>query len=306
MIDWLSERFGLTAAEGRLVQTVAVILVVLLLRLVVVRVVHGRVSDPQVWFRTRKYVTYVTFAIVALVLVNIWLGGIGGALTYLGIVSAAVALALADVLENLAGWVYILLRRPFRVGDRVEILGHRGDVVDIRVFRFTLLELGNWVGGDQSTGRLVHIPNGQLFTEPLANYTEGFPFIWDEVPVLITFESDWELGEEVLLDAVRANAPDVTQRGFAEHIRRAARAYLIEQTSLEPAVYVSVEDSGVLLTGRYLVAARERRAVKHDVWRGVLRGLAAHDTLELAYPTVRTWLPDPLRVNPDGIPSPRD
>lgn len=294
--QWLTDQFALTEMQARLLQTVVVILVILLVRAVVLRVVHRRIEDAQVWFRTRKYATYVAFVVTVLFLVDVWLGGIGGALTYLGIVSAGIAIALTDVLKNLVGWVYIVLRRPFRVGDRIEIGTVAGDVVDVRVFRFTVLEIRNWVGADQSTGRLVHVPNGLVFTESVANFTEGFPFIWDEIGVLVTFESDWELGERLLRDQLTAHAPDVDARKMAGQLRRAAQDYFIRYTHLDPNVYVDVKDSGVLLTGRYLVGVRERRGVSDRLWRGVLGALAEHPTVELAYPTVRTFLPDSLKV----------
>jgi small-conductance mechanosensitive channel len=95
-------------------------------------------------------------------------------------------------LANLAGWVFIVWRHPFRVGDRVQIGEHAGDVVDLRIFQFSLMEIRNWVEADQSTGKIIHIPNGIIFTSPLANYTHGFNYLWNEIPITITFESDWE------------------------------------------------------------------------------------------------------------------
>lgn len=290
----------LSRVERNLLESLTAIVIAMALRWIVLRLVHRRIENAEIWFRTRKWVTYTFTVVVAIVLVDIWLGGIEGALAWIGIISAGVAIALSDVLKNLAGWIYIVSRRPFRVGDRIEIDGISGDVVDIRVFRFTLLEIGNWVAADQSTGRLVHVPNGLLFTKPLMNSTEGFPLIWDEVPVLVTFESDWELAESIIRDVLDRHAPDPRERGMAEVIRQAAQGYFIRYTHLDPTVYVSVEDSGVLLTGRYLVPARERRGVEQDIWKGILRAFRQAPEVELAYPTVRTFLPDRLRVDHEG------
>ena len=288
---------GLTRLERNLLESLTVVVVALAVRWIVLLLVHRRIDNAEIWFRTRKWVTYAFTVIVVVILVDIWLGGIEGALAWVGIISAGVAIALSDVLKNLAGWAYILARRPFKVGDRIEIDGLAGDVVDVRVFRFTLLEIGNWVAADQSTGRLVHVPNGLLFTKPLMNFTEGFPFIWDELPVLVTFESDWESAEEIIRRTLAEHAPDPRERGMATEIRKAAQGYFIRYTHLDPTVYVSVEDSGVLLTARYLVPVRERRGVRQDLWKGILRGFAATPAVELAYPTVRTFLPDRLRLS---------
>ncbi len=291
----LGRNFALTPTEARWMVTGLVVLALVLVRFVVLRVVHSRIEDTQVWYRTRKVVTYVLFAIGLLIIAQLWIQGsdLG---TTIGLVSAGVAIALADVLKNLAGWLYIVLRRPFRVGDRVEIGGHVGDVVDQRVFRFSMLEVGNWVDADQSTGRIIHVPNGLTFTEPVANYTEGFGFIWHELPMLITFESDWELGDRMMMEALEEHAPHHDPNRASAELRRTAAAYSIRYTHLTPATYLTVKDSGVLITGRLLVEVRKRRAVEQAVWRSVLRRLAEEPTVELAYPTVRTFLPDPLRL----------
>lgn len=302
----LFDDLDLSTVEQNLIVTAVVILALILTRWVISLVLRRRIKEPEARYRSQKWVTYVATAIALVFIVNIWLGGVEGALAWLGIVSAGLAIALTDVLKNLAGWLFILTRRPFKVGDRVEIGGTAGDVVDVRVFRFTVLEIGNWVAADQSTGRLVHIPNGMLFTESLANFTEGFPLIWDEVGVLVTFESDWELAERLVGEVLTAEAPDPTERNMAAQIRRAANEYFIRYTHLTPTTYVSVLDSGVNVTARYLVSARERRGISDAIWRGVLHAFAEHDSVELAYPTVRTFIPDRLRLEPSDAVRPTD
>jgi len=193
MWEWITEQ-----ATSRWFQSVLLILVLVIVRAVTLSLVHRRLEEPDDWYRARKIASYLTTFIAVVWLSRIWLDAFSDLATFLGLLSAGVAIALADVLKNLAGWAFIVLRRPFRVGDRIEIDGKMGDVIDTRAFRFTLVETGNWVDADQSTGRLTHIPNGAVITTPVSNYTEGFPYIWHEIPVLITFESDWELGDRLL------------------------------------------------------------------------------------------------------------
>ena len=195
----------------------------------------------------------------------------------------------------MAGWVYILGRRPFQVGDRIEINQLKGDVVDVRLFRFTLMEIQGWVDAEQSTGRLIHVPNGLLFNHDVANYTEGFAYIWHELPVLITFESDWKLAEELILKALEDCAPDVSGAA-GQRIRATAQGYNIRVGTLTPTVYLTVRDSGVLLTARYLVEGRTRRGREDRVWRGILEAFAEHNTIDLAYPTIRTYLPGGIQL----------
>lgn len=295
-MEAFADTLGLSTGQLKAVQSVVVILVVVLLRWVALRVIHRRIEDPEVWYRARKIATYTSTFIIIFMLLRIWLIEFDNFATFLGLLSAGVAIALSDVLKNLAGWVYILARRPFRVGDRIEIGEQAGDVIDVRVFRFSILEIGNWVHADQSTGRIIHIPNGLVFTSPVANFTEGFSFIWHEIPFLITFESDWKRAEAVFAPILAEVAPGITGKA-AERIKATAREYRIKYTHLTPTVYVSVEDSGVLLTGRVLVSARQRRAVDQDVWKKLLEAIAGDPTIELAYPTIRTVLQDPIRFS---------
>ncbi len=195
----------------------------------------------------------------------------------------------------MAGWGLILTRKPFQVGDRIEVDGLKGDVVDIRLFRFSLMEIGGWVDAEQSTGRLVHVPNGVVFNAPLANYTEGFAFIWDEIPVLVTFESNWKLAEKLIQTVLANEAPDV-ESAAGTRIRETARTYSIRVGTLTPTVYVSVKDSGVLLTARYLVETRTRRGRADRIWRGILDAFETEPTVHLAYPTIRTHLIDQIRL----------
>ncbi len=271
------------------------VLVVLVVRILVMRYVGGRIEDPDAAYRARKIVNYVTTTLVLVLLAIIWIDAFQNLPTFLGLLSAGIAIALSDVLKNMAGWFFILARRPFQVGDRVEVTGLIGDVVDVRLFRFSLMEVGGWVDAEQSTGRLVHVPNGVVFTQPVANYTEGFPFIWDELAVLVTFESDWKQGEQLMRDILHTEAPDV-EGAAGSRIRETARRYSIRVGTLTPTVYVSVRDSGVLLTARYLVETRTRRGRADRIWRAILDAFAETPTVELAYPTVRTYLPDVLHL----------
>jgi small-conductance mechanosensitive channel len=275
--------------RAQLIASLVLIVGVVLLWLVVVHGIARRVDDATVWYQARKAASYTAAIIIVVGLLWIWVGALRQLGTFLGLLSAGVAIALSDLLKNVAGWLYILIRRPFRVDDRIEIDAVRGDVIDVRMFRTTLLEIGNWVDADQSTGRIVHVPNGKVLTTEVYNATEGFGYLWHELPVLITFESDWKRAEELFLDILTSLGGHTTEEA-AIRIRRAARSYKIRYTHLTPTVYLSVRDSGVLLTGRLLVDTRRRRAVEQQVWRALLEAFAAEGSIELAYPTTRIYL----------------
>ncbi len=275
----------------RLAWTGGIVVAVVVLRYLVTRAACRRLADEQLIFRTRKLSTYVATVAVIVAVAIIWSDSTDNVATAVALLSAGIAIALGDVFLNLAGWLYIVVRRPFRIGDRVEIDGHAGDVIDTRVLRFSLLEIRNWVDADQYTGRIVHIPNGRLFRTSAANYTEGFHYIWHEVPVLVTFESDWKRAEEIVAAAIAPEAADARAMGAPEELQHAARDYFLANVSPEPETHVSVRDSGVLVTGRALIEARRRRHADSAVWRRILDAVEAEPSVDFAYPTVRVTDP---------------
>jgi small-conductance mechanosensitive channel len=214
--------------------------------------------------------------------------GAGSLATYLGLVSAALVIALQDPISNFVGWVFIVSRRPFEIEDRIQIGEDAGDVIDIRFFQFSLLEIGNWVDADQSTGRVLHIPNRRVFAENVANYSQGFSYIWNEIAVVVTFESDWRKAKHELLAIAQRHAAQASSKA-RERIRRASKRYLIYYKNLTPIVYTKVIDYGITLTIRYLCAPQRRRSTTEAIWEDVLTFVAGEPTIEFAYPTQRIY-----------------
>lgn len=306
MDDWLARTIGVSSTTAaRILGTVAVLAVIVAVRWLAVRAAFDRITEPDHQYRAKRTITYTAGVIATVTIAFIWIEALDNVATFLGLLSAGLAIALGDVFMSLAGWVYIITRHPFRIGDRVEIDGKIGDVVDSRLLRFSLLEIGNWVHADQSTGRIVHIPNGMLFTQPLANYTQGFRFIWHEVSLHVTFESDWERAKELLLGVLQRHAMDPEEAMAANEIEGASREFLIGRRDVRPAVYTRIVESGIELTGRLLVNARRRRIVDSTIWEETIRLIAAEPDIVYAYPTTRTTLREPLRVHrEDDRPAP--
>lgn len=284
---WLQGLLGVQAdTAGRMLVSGVILVAVLFVRWIAMAVISRRWDDVKIRYRWKKTSLYAAFFVSAVLVGRLWLEGVGSLVTYLGILSAGLAIALKELVANLVAWAFILWRRPFEVGDRVQIGDVAGDVIDLRIFQFTLLEIGNWVGADQSTGRVIHVNNGRVFSDNLANYSKGFQYIWNEVPVLVTFESDWRRAKEILTEIGRRHGEELSQAA-EEKLRQAARRFMIFYSKLTPTVYTSVRDCGVLLTLRYLCDPRRRRGSEEAIWEDVLDAFAATDRIDFAYPTQR-------------------
>jgi small-conductance mechanosensitive channel len=288
-LDWLGDATGLGSEPvAKLLLTAAIVIVLSLIRWGCVAVINRRTSDPKARYRWRKTATY-SLAIVGMILVGrVWLEGIQSLVTYLGLLSAGIAIALRDPIVNWFGWVFIAWRRPFTVGDRVEIGGLRGDVIDIGVSTFSVLEVAPPDLGEQTTGRIVHVPNGKIFVEPLSNITQGFNYVWNEIPITVTFESDWRRAKGLLEGILKEHVVSVTDDA-ARFIGEASRKFLIRSANVEPVVYTRIVADGVELSLRYVCEARSRRNSTEAICEAILEAFAGEPSIDFAYRTSRIF-----------------
>jgi len=274
--------------QAKVLKSLVVVLFFLLVRSAVMRVMLRNVTDVRQRYSWSRGVTSTIAILIVIFLGVIWFAGFERIATFAGILGAGLAVALHDTIANIAGFLFIMLRRPFEVGDRIEIGGVAGDVIDIRLFQFSLLEIGNWVDADQSTGRILQVPNGQVLRSVTASFNKGFDYIWHEIPILITFESNWKKAKGILQDIVDDDRFVVAEE-VERQVRRAASRYLIYSGKVTPIVYTTVRDSGVLLTVRYKTKPKTRRGTEQQLWEQILERFAENDDIALAYPTIRYY-----------------
>jgi small-conductance mechanosensitive channel len=278
--------FTYSSIQAKIMATILAIILIIVLRRSIINLFVLRIENAKLRYNWQRVTGYTALFFSIIIIGQIWLDGIGSIVTYLGLVSAGIAIALKDPITNITGWVFILWNRPLDVGDRVQVGQHSGDVIDINLFNFTVMEIGNWVDADQNTGRIVHIPNGKIFIEMLANYGKGFEYIFNEIPVMITFESDWEKAKSIL-EKIILDVGGKSTKAAERKIKKASQKFLIQDQKLDAEVYTKVVESGVLLTLRYLCIPKNRRDSEHDIWEKVLREFAMYDNISLAYPTIR-------------------
>ena len=278
--------FTYSSIQAKIIATIIAFILFFVIKKLILRIVYNTTENVKTRYQWHKITSYISFSLISIIIANIWLEGIESIATYLGLVSAGVAIALKEPLTNLTGWLYIIWRSPFDVGDRIQLGHETGDVIDTNLFNFTLMEIGNWVDADDHTGRLIHVPNGLIFTATLANYGKGFKYIWNEMPVLVTFESDWRKAKNILLKIVHENS--IIQTKSAEKkFKEAKKVFMLKKPDLEPTVITKVEDSGVELTLRYLCRPDMRRETEHKIWEDILDEFDKYDNIDFAYPTQR-------------------
>jgi len=244
------------------------------------------VSDHTQRYKTNKRISLILIISAIIFIAMIWAESIGSLTTMLGLLSAGIALALKDPISSLVGWFFITGSKTFTVGDRIEVGQTKGDVIDISMLTTSLIEIGNWVNGEQSTGRIVKIPNNWIFTHGVFNYSEAFPYIWTEVCFTITFESDWRRASKIMTEVLKESIGDLP-REVERSVRKAQEKFLIHYRNFDPIIYVNVIDSGVQLVGRFLTEVRRRRTRESKIFESVLEHFNTEQDITLAYNTYR-------------------
>lgn len=247
------------------------------------RVLSRYIEETDRRYRVSKIAGRLLGLFTALAILYVWSSGQGpGPTTILTVVGAGLAIALRDVLLSFVAWIHMLIRAPYKSGDRIEVNGLRGDVIDIRPLHSSMMETGGWLDGDQSTGRIVHFPNNWFYQYGVFNYTQGFRFVWNEIPFTVTFRSDWKAARDILLK-LASEATESVEQQAREEIQRMSREYFVYYEVLTPFVYVRVTQNGIRLSLRHLTEARRRRHTEHTLTMRILEAFREHGDIELSY-----------------------
>lgn len=244
---------------------------VLVISLIVSMIRHslGHISDSSRRYAAKKIVSFAGYFVGLIFAAVVFQNALGNLAVVLGAAAAGIAFALKEVLVSLAGWVGITFGDYFKIGDRIQMSGITGDVVDIGFTRTTLMELGEWVKSDLYTGRIVRVSNSAVLTAPLFNYSADFPFLWDEITVPVRYGSDCQLATEKLrlcLDEITSGYA----RDAESYWERLSRKYLVKATGTIGVVTLVLNDNWMEFTLRYVVDLRERRSVKDKIFRRIL------------------------------------
>lgn len=262
LIDLLVDNQSL---PGRVVTSVVVLAGAALLGMVAGRLAARRGEDPYARYHARKLARYVVAVLTFLVLAVYWRPFAGQIGVVLGLATAGIAFAMQEVIGAVAGWFNITSGRIFRVGDRIEMGGVRGDVIDVTPLRTKIMEMGStaddgsWVRGRQYTGRVVAVSNKATFTDPVYNYNAGFEYLWEELRLPIPHDADWRAAERILAEeAERISASEGAQAAMRAMVDR----YPVPATEVVPRVFVQATDNWMELAARFVVPVRTARSVK--------------------------------------------
>lgn len=255
-----------------------------------------RFGDPEAQYHARKWINNAVFVFSFLVVIAIYSDQLGGLTVFLSAVGVGITFALQEVIASAAGWIAVTVGRFYRTGDRVQLGGIKGDVIDISVLRTTLMEIGEWLDADLYTGRMVRIANSFVFKEPVFNYTANFPFLWDEIKIPIRHGSDAVLARGILQKVAEEANEDSVQEA-AQYWQGVKNVYFIGEVNLEPQVTMKITDNWLEFTVRYIVDYRYRRLTKDRMHNQILAEINRNpERLVIASTTVALVESPPLDI----------
>lgn len=224
--------------------------------------IRRRVTDADTRYKSQKAVEVFGYLLLVVISISYFTGNIKDVALAVGLFTAGVTITLQELILSIAGSVYIFLVKVYKPGDRIEINGIKGDVIDVDSIYTTMMEIGQWVSSDNYSGRIVKLSNAFVFRGPVYNYSRDFPFIWDEFDLPIRYGSDIELAKKIVLEIAQTQLSDYVQESVKQWKSVVGR-YYIEDAMVEPTLAITLTENWIRFNLRYIVDYRKRRYTAH-------------------------------------------
>lgn len=274
--DWFK---GMDLTDMRAVASILVLFLLYVIRLVFIRIVNSKVTDVRSRYAWRQSANYGFFFIALIVIVRVWFEWFQSVITLLSVIAAALTIVSKEILLNFMSYGIIIWRGLFDVGDRIQIGNIRGDVLEIGPSYITLGETGNWVHEDETTGHRVKVPNAQVLTQPVANFSKGMSLIWNEVTMEMPVHSNWRKAKAICQEQGKLVSHSLSERDY-KALRNSKEELMFLKT--DPTVYLNVHDNKISLTIRYLCKFHKRRSTEQRLWEALLTKFESHPDIHFA------------------------
>jgi len=247
--------------------TLGIVLIILVAYTLGVSIFVRRITEESSRMTAVRIFTTFLLGIGAFLVLAAWIDNPTEIVLVLGIIWGAVFIGLRDLIQNMVGSLMVLVTGIFRIGDNIRIRGTYGLVMDIGIFRTTVMQLDQQTG-DYPTGEIVTIPNGILFREIATNTTRHLSVVTDEIRITLPFSSDMEKAREILVGAVQKHTIDVEAHATQEIDRLSEKKYL-PAFEVKPTVNLQLSDWGIVFIITYFTASKSRAAIKTAIIRDV-------------------------------------
>ena len=260
-------------------------IIYIIFKVIIEEAVVKRIKETKTKYSFNKLVSILYIIAFLAVLTTIWIEQPQTLFVAYGVVAAGIAIALQDLFKSLAGGIIIYVNRLYTVGDRIEIQKIVGDVIDIHILYTTILEIQGWIDGDQPTGRLAIIPNSYVLSSTIYNFTKDHNFIWDEIMIPITYDSDWKVAYDTIMTVVSEITKHLVEQAEKE-IEQLEEMYYIGKRIVEPNIFLKLTDNWISFNIRFVTEAKKRRSLRHKLSQKILEEIQKNERIKIASATI--------------------
>jgi small-conductance mechanosensitive channel len=226
------------------------------------RLLKKRLPDNALRYKSQKSIEIIGYFLIVLITITYFTGNIKDFGLAIGLLTAGITITLQELILSITGSFYIFFARVYKPGDRIEINGIKGDVIDIDSIYTTMMEIGQWVSSDNYSGRIVKLSNAFVFKGPVYNYSQDFPFVWDEFNLPIRYGSNIELAKEIVISVAQEKLSEYVTESISKW-KDVVDKYYIEDAQVNPSLAITMTDNWVQFNLRYIVDYKKRRYTKH-------------------------------------------
>ncbi len=255
---WITDNPTLYSITKFLVLVIIIVICIQILR----RFLRKNIPETSARYKSQKGIEIIGYVLLVILSISYFSGNIKDFTLAIGLFSAGVAITLQELFLSIAGSLYIFLVKVYKPGDRIEINGIKGDVIDVDSIYTTMMEIGQWVSSDNYSGRIVKLSNAFVFKGPIYNYSQDFPFIWDEFNLPIRYGSDIDLAKSIITTIAIETLSEYTLNSKSQW-QSIVNKYYIEDAILDPSLAITLTDNWIQFNLRYIVDYKKRRSTKH-------------------------------------------
>lgn len=266
----------------RLLVIITAIVVIVLILFYAKRALNKHLDDPDKRYKAKKVSNIFAYVLIIIAVLFVYSDKLGGIGVAVGLAGAGIAFALSEVITSFAGWISIMLTNQVKVGQRVKIGELKGDIIDIEVFKTTIMEIGDWVNGDLYNGRITTVSNSFVFKSPIQNYSADYPFLWDEINIPLRTNSDFKIARQVFHDVTMEVCGGYAKDSSAVWNKMKDK-YRIENAQVDPMITMKFDENWMTFTIRYVVDYTKRRGTKDILYTRILEEInKRNDVLMIA------------------------
>ncbi len=275
---------------------IAIVVVISFLR----RLLKKKLPEATVRYKAQKGIEIVGYLLIILLSISYFTGTVKDLTLAIGLFTAGITITLQELILSVAGSFYIFIVKVYQPGDRIEINGIKGDVIDIDSIYTTMMEIGEWVSSDNYSGRIVKLSNAFVFKGPIYNYSQDFPFVWDEINLPIRYGSDLDLAKSIVVTKTAEILSEYVASSL-ENWKKVVTKFYIEDAEVSPTLAITMTDNWVQFNVRYIVHYRKRRSTKNILHETLGKAIQATDgKVTLASATVEIIKIPDLNITQEG------